>query len=463
MTDGSRGSCYPKSLMTATSRVRFPAFLVAVAAALLWVWTPGAQAQDVARQVWIIPIETEITPATAQYVESRIARANEEQPLALVFSIDTPGGQILAAERIVGSILQDARVPTIAVVQNAISAGAIIAMSAEQLVMLPGSSIGAATAVSGLTGQQASEKINSVWRSFFRTVAEARGRNPEVAEGMVSERVEIPGLSTSEELITLSAARAVEFDIADLQASSLTDALEQLGYGGVETLRLEPNLAERLGTALASPLLVALLLVIGVGGILIEAFTPGFGIPGAVGVLALITLGAGLFIATPAGIFDVVLILGGILLLVLELLVIPGFGVAGIAGLAAITVAVIRLFPNEYQWAYVIGYTSLLGGALLVALFWLLPNSRFTRTFALSTRLGNAPGSDPEQARLVASHDYLKGQTGVAITDLRPAGVAQIGDERVDVVTQGDFISNGSNIEVLRVEGSRVVVRQILS
>ncbi len=444
--------------MTTTRQGYFLAFLAAVAAAVLWL--SPAQAQGVTQQIWIVPIETQITPATAQFVRSRVARANEEQPLALVFTVNTPGGQILAAETIVDTILQDARVPTIAVVSNAISAGAIIAMSAEELVMLPGSSIGAATAINGLTGQQASEKVNSVWRSFFRTVAEARGRNPEVAEGMVSERVEIPGLSTSEELITLTAAQAVEYDIADLQASSLQDALEQLGYGGAETLRLEPNLAERLGTALANPLLAAVLLIIGLGGILLEAFTPGFGFPGAIGILALMTFAAGLFIASPSGIWSVLLLLGGILLLALELLVFPGFGVAGVLGIAAVVFAVIWAFPNEYQWAYVVGYSSIFGAFLVLGLFWLLPKSRLTTVFALSTRLGNAPGADPEQARLVASYDYLRGQTGVATTDLRPAGVARIGDERVDVVTEGDFVANGSSVEVVRVEGSRIVVRQ---
>lgn len=418
-------------------------------------------AQEAANSVWVLPIESEITTATTQYLRSRIERANEEQPLALVLLIDTPGGQILAAENIVDTLLQDVRVPTIAVVKNAISAGAIIAMSAEQVAMLPGSSIGAATAINALTGEQASEKINSVWRNFFRSTAEARGRNPEVAEGMVSERVEIPGLSSNEELITLSAAQAVEYDIADIEASNLDDALSQLGYGGVDVAVLEPNLAERLGGALGNPLIAAALLVIGIGGILIELFSPGFGIPGVVGVVALVALGAGAFIATPAGVFDLLLILGGIILLVLELLVIPGFGVAGVLGLAAICIAIIRIFPNDYQWVSVFGWTSIFGALLTIVLFWLLPNSRFVKVFALSTRLDNAPGTDREHGRMVASLDYLLGMQGTALTDLRPAGTAQLDGQRVDVVTEGDFISNGAAIEVLRVEGVRVVVRSL--
>jgi membrane-bound serine protease (ClpP class) len=411
-------------------------------------------------RVWVLPIEGEITTATAQFVDSKVEQANRDQPLALVLYIDTPGGQVLAAERIVNTILNDTQVPTIAVVANAISAGAIIAMSAEQVAMLPGASIGAATAINAFTGQDAGEKVNSYWRSQFRSVAEARGRNADVAEGMVSERVEIPGLSTSEELITLSADRAVEYDIADIKASSLSDALQQLGYGDAETVRLEPNLAERLGGWLANPIIAALLLV-GIGGIIFEAITPGFGLPGAIGVIALVLLASGLFIATPVGTVDILLMVAALVLLLLELLVFPGFGIAGILGIAALVIAVVRIFPNDNQWAYVLGYTAIFGAVLLVGLFWFLPNSPLFKRFALMTRLDNQPGATPLQGHNVASYDYLSGQTGVASTDLRPAGIATIAGERVDVVTEGDFISNGTPIAVMRVDGNRVVVRKV--
>jgi membrane-bound serine protease (ClpP class) len=412
-------------------------------------------------KVWILPIEGEITTATAQFVSSKVEQANTEQPLALVFYIDTPGGQIIAAERIVNIILNDTQVPTIAVAANAISAGAIIAMSAEQLAMLPGGSIGAATAINAFTGENAGEKVNSYWRSQFRAVAEARGRNADVAEGMVSERIEIPGLSTAEELITLSADRAVEFDIADIEASSLPDALQQLGYGDAETTRLEPNLAERLAGYLANPLIAALLLVVGIGGIIFEAITPGFGLPGAIGVVALVLLASGLFIATPVGTVDILLMVAGLVLLLLELLVFPGFGVAGILGLAALVIAIVRVFPDDNQWAYVLGYTTIFGAVLLVGLFWVLPNSPLFKRFALTTRLDNQPGSTPLQAHLVASYDYLSGKQGQASTDLRPAGIATIEGERIDVVTEGDFIANGTPILVMRVDGNRVVVRKV--
>lgn len=419
--------------------------------------------------VWLIPIDTQITPATAQFVASRIEEANEAVaggggPLALVFLLDTPGGRIDAAEDIVNSILQDAQVPTIAVVQNAISAGAIIAMSAEQVAMLPGSSIGAATAINAFTGEDAGEKVNSVWRSQFRAVAEARGRNEDVAVGMVSKNIEVPGLATDEELITLTAAQAVEYDIANLEARSIQDALEQLGYGGVAIERLEPTLAERLAGTLTSPLVAALLLAIGIGGILIELFTPGFGFPGAIGAVALMLFFGATFIAQYASAWGVALLVAGIVLIALEIFVIPGFGVAGVMGLLAIGGAIFVIF--ESRAPVVLSYTVLFGGALVGLALWLLPNARFANALTLSTRLTNSSDEDIldedlHEAHAVKSLYDLAGQQGVANSDLRPAGVARFGSRRVDVVTEGDFVSRGTPIEVLRVEGNRVTVRAV--
>lgn len=419
----------------------------------------GQTARDA---VWLIPIDTQITPATAQFVSSRVERANEEQPLALVFLIDTPGGQVSAMETIVSTILNDARLPTIAVVENAFSAGALIAMSAEHLAMLPGSSIGAAlpVAVSPVGVNAVGEKMNSAMRGQFRSVAEARGRNPRVAEAMVDQRIEIPGLSTSEELVTLTASQAVEHGIADIQAATLSEALESFGYGNVRIERVEPNLSERVATALAYPMVAAVLLVLGVGGILLEAFTPGFGVPGGIGILALALLATGAYLATPAGTLDVVLIILGIFLIALEVLVIPGFGVAGLLGLIAIGAAVFRIFQEDFLT--VVGWGALFGSVMLGLALWLLPNLRIASPLMLETRLGRAPPGGAATL-ITGPYDHLLGQQGTAASDLRPAGVARVTGERVDVVTQGDFVAAGSPIEVLRVEGNRVVVREIES
>ncbi len=440
----------------------FAALALATLLAFFALWLGGrawAQASAPSNQVWLLPIDTEITAGTTAFVRSRVQQANEEQPLALVLYLDTPGGSVAAMQNIVGIILHDARVPTIAVVQNAFSAGALIAMSAEHLAMLPGSSIGAALPiVQTPTGiAPVDEKFSSALRGEFRSVAEARGRNARVAEGMVDERIEIPGLSTAAELVTLTARQAVEHGIADTEAANLEAALAAFGYAGARVTRLEPGLAERLAGLLSQPLVAALLLVVGIGGLVIELFSPGFGIPGAVGLVALGIFAAATYFANPAGVLDIAILVVGVILLALEAFVLPGFGVAGVLGLAAIVVALIRIF--EEGTLAVLGYSVLFGGVLLGLLLWMFPRSRVVAVLRLEDRLSSGGGT----AGTVSQIDRvdLLGNTGTTLTDLRPAGVARFGTDRVDVVSEGDFVPVGSLVRVLKVEGSRVTVRKI--
>lgn len=465
-TPGTRRAPWYPQLVNGVSHVwhslvpasRWIAISLLVVGGLLVGWPQRVAAQP-ADAVWLVPIETEITAATAQFVRSRVDRANRERPLALVFYIDTPGGQVSAMSRIVEDVLNRAQVPTMAVVRNAYSAGALIAMSAEQVAMLPGSAIGAATpiVVTPVGIAPAEEKFSSAVRGEFRAVAEARGRDPRIAEGMVDARVAVPGIATDEELITLTAAQAVEFGIADFEARTLSEALERFGYAGASVERLEPSLTERVGTWLANPIVVAVLLVLGVGGLLLEFFSPGFGIPGAVGLLALAVLGLTAVVATPAGPIDLALILLGIILLAVEALIIPGFGVAGVLGLGVLAFAIFRVFQES--WLMVLGTSVVLSGAALAGLLWLLPYSRVAARLRLATRIGRSPEEPITTPGRAYERRDLVGVHGVAVTDLRPAGMARFGDERVDVVTLGDFIVAGTPLRVLRVEGNRVTVQ----
>lgn len=418
--------------------------------------------------VWVVPIETEISPATAQFVKSRITQANEAdpQPLALVFLIDTPGGRVDSMKNISDAILQDAAVPTISVVQNAYSAGALIAMSSESVAMLPGSSIGAALTVvldpTSATGTSyAGEKANSVTRSQFRSVADARGRNTLVAEGMVSPSIEIPGLVTDEELVTLSASQAVEFNIADLEAANTRDALSELGYGNVQLKEMSPSPTERAALWLTSPIVAAALLALGVIGILLEVFIPGFGIPGIIGTLALLLFFGGTFIARPSGIWDIALIIVALILLVIELFVLPGFGIAGIAGIAMMGYATYRIFEGDAISAF--SYTAIFGSTLLLLVMWLFSSGRVGNRLVLADSVDGRPSAANKFLGEggAASFDEVIGEKGIATSDLRPAGVARFGNKRIDVVTEGDFITTGSAIEVVEIEGSRVVVRMV--
>ncbi len=427
-----------------------------------------AESQTTQGEIWIVPIDTEITPVTAKLVNSRIEKANlsNPQPLALVFLIDTPGGRIDAMEKITDAILLDALVPTIAIVKNAFSAGALIAMSAESLVMLPGSAIGAAlpvtlnpTTSTGLS--PAEEKINSAVREKFVSVAQARGRNELVAEAMVNPRIEVPGLATDKELITLSASDAVEHNIADLEAPNLREALQELGYGNANIVELKPSSTERVALWLTSPLVAAILLAVGIIGILLEIFIPGFGLPGILGTLALLLFFSGTLVASPSGVWDVALIVLALILIVLELFVIPGFGIAGVLGLAILGYGTWRIFEGDAIAAF--AYTSIIAGSLLTMLFWLFYTGKLGRILILSDSIGKSSQGPriTTNAAPLENLSHLVNKEGVALSDLRPAGIANINDERVDVVTQGDFINAKTHIKVLRIEGNRVVVKAL--
>ncbi len=403
-------------------------------------------------KTYLIPIEGEIDPALAVFVDQALARAEAEGASGVAFLIDTPGGRVDAAIKISDRILETP-LPTLAVVKNAFSAGALIALSAEQVAMLPGSEIGAALPVQVIPGvkyEAADRKIISALKGKFRAVAEARGRPAKIAEAMVDPEIELEGLTPKGEPLTLSAAKAVELGIADFEAGTLSEALKKAGFSP-ETVRVEPGARVRVARFLTSSTVAAVLLAVGVLGLVIEALTPGFGIPGTVGLLALGLYFLGGYLAGMSGVLEVLLFLGGVLLLLAEIFVIPGFGIAGIGGIAAILASIYFTFGN--QTLYVASLAVLIVAAGLLLAVRLLPRTRTGRALVLESAIA---GEAPPEAKLRP----LEGAIGKALTPLRPAGVAQFGERKVDVVAEGEFIEKGSTVRVVRVEGVRVVVRK---
>jgi len=403
-------------------------------------------------KTYLIPIEGEIDPALAVFVDQALARAEAEGANGVAFLIDTPGGRVDAAIKISDRILETP-LPTLAVVKNAFSAGALIALSAEQVAMLPGSEIGAALPVQVIPGvkyEAADRKIISALKGKFRAVAEARGRPAKIAEAMVDPEIELEGLTPKGEPLTLSAAKAVELGIADFEAGTLSEALKKAGFSP-ETVRVEPGARVRVARFLTSSTVAAVLLAVGVLGLVIEALTPGFGIPGTVGLLALGLYFLGGYLAGMSGVLEVLLFLGGVLLLLAEIFVIPGFGIAGIGGIAAILASIYFTFGN--QTLYVASLAVLIVAAGLLLAVRLLPRTRTGRALVLESAIA---GEAPPEAKLRP----LEGAIGKALTPLRPAGVAQFGERKVDVVAEGEFIEKGSTVRVVRVEGVRVVVRK---
>jgi len=428
----------------------------------------AAFAQAERRVVYVAPIEGIIDLGLAPFVQRVLDEATAAKAAAVVLEINTFGGRVDAAVQIRDALL-GARVPTIAYVnRRAISAGALISLAAEHLVMAPGATIGAATPVmAGQPGgatQAVSEKTVSYVRKEFRATAESRKRPALIAEAMVDPDVAIRGVIEKGKLLTLTTDEALKHKVAEHRAESLEAALERVGIRDAELRRAAPNWAENVVRFLTHPLLSSLLVTIGMLGIIIELRTPGFGVAGAIGVGSLAAFFWGHWLVQLAGWGELMLALAGVALLLLELLVIPGFGFAGILGilalLAALVMSVVGSGATPEFLMLAAGRIVLSLLAALLASFLLLrfmPRTPFGRQLILQGGLGagHEYGSAPD------SDLRWLGKRGRTTSPLRPAGFADIEGARVDVVSEGELIEPGTPVEVTRVDGNRIVVRPI--
>jgi membrane-bound serine protease (ClpP class) len=287
------------------------------------------------KKIYYAEIDGEIDLGMAPYISRVVNEANEENADAIIFKINTFGGRVDAAPQIKDAILSS-DIPTIAFISNrAISAGALIALSCNKITMVPGSSIGAATVVDQ-TGQKQSEKYQSYMRSEMRSTAERNGRRTDIAQGMVDERVMVEGLVDSTQLITLTTEEAIKYGIADTTVESLNEVLAVFGFKGAQVITVQSNWAEDIVKFLNNAIVSTILIMIGFFGLMAEVKTPGWGVPGTAGLIALALFFGSSYILELASIVEILLFIAGIVLIAVEIFVIPGFGVAGISGIILI-------------------------------------------------------------------------------------------------------------------------------
>ncbi len=469
--------------------------------------------------VYVIDIRNEIGSGLGTYISDSIQLAEEAGADAIVFDVDTPGGRVDSAVNIIRSI-QDTQLPTIAFVnRQAISAGAMISIACNQIVMTSGGTIGDSAPVD-IQGQEAGEKAISYIQGTIRSTAERENRNPDIAEAMVDKELVLVKLSDGQivklrpeeyatregdgeqmeilcaqgKLLTLSTKQALQYNFADAQAETVTELLAQYqivevagtklplteegikkqqrtyGFSEVTPLKtltdarvvaVEATLADKIVFFLTNPLISSLLLSLGLLGIFIEIRTPGFGIPGFLGLLCVGLFFGGHMLTKIGAEWAFLLFLLGIALIALEIFVVPGFGIAGIFGITFMLASAFFVFDKAYDFRNAILWLSvsvILSAALSILAVVLLPETQLFRKFALSTVMDAQMGyhsSSPEDFQ-----DYL-GKPGTALTPLRPSGTARIENKRVDVVTVGDFIPQNSAIRVIEVEGSKVFVEAV--
>lgn len=425
--------------------------------ALLFVVSAFAQQ----KKVYIAYIDGEIDLGLAPYVTRVINEAEENNADAIIFKVNTFGGRVDAATQIKDAILSS-KVLTIAYVNNrAISAGALITLSCNKIVMVPGSSIGAATVVDD-TGQKQSEKYQSYMRSEMRSTAERNGRRTDIAEGMVDERIVVEGLDDSTKLITLTSEEAFKYRIADTVITDFDDLLSAFDLKNAEEVSISSNWAEAVVRFLNNPIVSSILIMIGFFGLMAEIKSPGWGVAGTAAIISLTLFFGSSYILQLASILEILLFVIGLGLLLAEIFIVPGFGITGISGIilifASIFLAMLGSKPFIDMEAVSFAIIQLSGAMLfaLIGMFFLvkyLPKSTAFNKLVLSESENAEKGfvSYPSDKDLV-------NKEGIAFTTLRPGGTAEIDGRRIDVVADSEFIQQGTKIKVLRVEGIKVVV-----
>ena len=417
--------------------------------------------------VYIVPVEGLIDGPLAAYINRALRDAQDAGAGLVVFHVDTFGGLVDAADEIRKTIL-NSEVPTVALIdKNAASAGALISYAADKIVMVPGASIGAATVVQGTSGEAAPDKYQSYMRGLMRATAEANGRDPAIAEAMVDESIAIEGVTIEGEVLTLSTSEAVAFKVADAELASLAALLAFYEVDEADVVEHQLTRAEGLLRFFSSPVVQSILMLMMMGGLYFELQSPGVGFPGMIAAVGAAAFFGPHYLLGLVESWEVVLFVIGVVLLLAEIFVIPGFGIAGISGLTAVLLALGFSLIGNVGFSFPSGEAISSAVLTLAASLVMLVISMFSlgRLLPRSERFSHlvlAPSMTAETGYTSAeSHVEWVGRTGIAITGLRPSGTAEIDDNRIDVVTSGEYIEKGSAIEVMEVKGSRVRVREV--
>jgi membrane-bound serine protease (ClpP class) len=319
-----------------------PARVLALIAILVLVLVgPQVHAHEGEGSVVVIPIHGTIEPGTGEFLDRAITEAEEADTATIIIDLNTPGGRLDTVLEMRTRILET-EIPIVAYVnREAFSAGALITIASDQIWMAPGAVFGAATPVDGATGETASAKTVSAVRSVFRATAETQGRDPQVAEAMVDPAVVVEGLDDASSLLTLSANQARDYGYANGVAADRYVLLDELGFGHATVTDAQMSFWERMVSWVTDPLVGSVLVLVGMGLIVADGLIGGFGIAAVAGLIALGLFFWGYLLTGLAGWEDLLLIGIGVLLIALEVFVIPGFGIAGIAGTVSLVAGLV--------------------------------------------------------------------------------------------------------------------------
>lgn len=415
----------------------------------------GAQGDGSGQLVYVIPIEDEVERGLEAFLRRSTGEAEEANADHIIFEINTPGGRVDAANNI-GEILQGIQIPKTAYIRSqAISAGSYIALFADNIYMNPQATIGASGIIQG-DGTAADEKAQSYWREAMGSAAEAKGRDRLYAEAMADPDIDLPEYNAPVgKYLTLGPSSALEVGYSKGTVNHRTELLSDLNLENAEIVEVELSFAEQVARFVTNSFVVSILLSLAGLGIILELYSPGFGVPGTIGILSLLLFFYGHMIAGFAGYEVLILFFLGIGLIIVEFFV-PG-GIVGGLGVVSIIAALFLSTPNVTQLSY-----SILIALIVTIAFAIFLYRRIGLEKGIFKHIILSDKETPDRGYTASDHrEELVGQIGVAITALRPSGTAIVNGERLDVVTEGGFIMRDAQIKILSVAGSRVVVNEV--
>lgn len=418
-------------------------------------------------KVLVLKIQAEIDPAMERYVKLGFEEANKINADYVLIDMNTYGGRVDNADAITQYILNYKKPVFVLVNPNAASAGAWISLACDKIYMTQNATIGAATVVNG-EGQAAPDKYQSYMRGKMRATAAANGRDPQIAEAMVDPNIGIEGIIEKGKVLTFTTAEAIKHKYCEGEAKNLTEVLSKndIQNADIQEFRLSP--LEKIVALFLNPFLSGILLLIILGGIYFELQTPGVGFPLIASITAAVFYFIPYYLTGLAENWEIAIFIVGLILLMIELLIIPGFGLTGISGLAMMFGSLFLMMLNNkgFNFEFVgtrevvtslttITLSLIATTALIFVMVPKILNSRQFSRIALQTAFSKEEGYTASSI-----HNKMVGKMGVAQTVLRPSGKVLIDNVIYDASTTGDFVEQGTSIIVVSQEGTSLKVKK---
>ena len=486
--------------------------LLVLASSIFTSFRVFSETQASEKKVFVIPIHGEINKPLMVFVRRSVEKAKIAKSNIVIFDIDTFGGRVDSALQIttlIGSLKDATTIAYITAGPESTgvswSAGALISFSCNEIYMAPGTSMGAAAPVyqtnEGM--KMAEEKVVSAVRTQMAAFAQKNNYPTSIALAMVDSDVELleiyidsemkvasrndlvdikrelkrsnkkleEGKIISEKgkLLTLTANEMEKYGVSKGTYDSQTELVKHLGISESNVTLTEESSSDKLISFLTSGVVMTILIAIALVALYVEINSPGFGIPGTISLISFAIIFASNIMLGQAGSFEIIIFIVGVILLILEIFIIPGFGVAGISGIILIVLSLILsmqdfIIPTvDWEWGIFFKNVLNVGVSFVISIFIMmiiaqaLPKASFFQRLALNAAQNTSEGFTVQDE---AEINKFIGKKGISVTTLRPSGKAEINGEVVEVVSDGEFVEKGTNIEVIDVTSNKIIIRK---